>query len=87
MSDEEYDELAEKAIRTRQDLDEIIYGKPFETDANDIITVDIRSGITSIGDMAFMNCTALETVYYAGTEATRNSMAIGDYNECLINAE
>ena len=44
LSDEEYDELAEKAIRTRQDLYEIVYGNPFETDANDIITVDTVGG-------------------------------------------
>ena len=50
-------------------------------------SVTIPDGVTTIDLGAFENCTSLETVYYDGTQAEWNAIEIGEYNECLTNAE
>ncbi len=46
----------------------------------------IENGVTSIGDYAFDYCTQLSDVYYGGTEAQWQEIAIGSNNEALTNA-
>ncbi len=46
----------------------------------------IPSSVTSIGESAFSG-TALETVYYAGSEEEWGTVSIGDFNAELSNAE
>ena len=46
----------------------------------------IPESLTAIGTDAFASCTALENIYYAGTESQWSSIAIGDGNRFLENA-
>ena len=49
-------------------------------------TIAIPESIVSIGDLAFYSCTALETVYYSSSPEKWAEIAIGNSNECLLNA-
>ena len=42
---------------------------------------------TTIEDHAFLNCSSLQDVYYAGTQSEWDSISIVDNNTALINAE
>ncbi len=48
--------------------------------------ITIPYSVTSIGSGAFMFCSGLTDVYYAGTKEQWNKIAIGTQNECLTNA-
>ncbi|MBO4885101.1 MAG: leucine-rich repeat domain-containing protein, partial [Clostridia bacterium] len=48
--------------------------------------VTIPARVTSVVYSAFLNCTSLENVYFTGTQAQWNAIAIGSDNECLTNA-
>ncbi|MBR0414077.1 MAG: leucine-rich repeat protein [Clostridia bacterium] len=48
-----------------------------------LTTVTIGSGVTVIQNAAFQYCTALENVYYTGTQETWDAIEIGTVNECL----
>ena len=50
-------------------------------------TVEIESGVTSIGDGSFSGCNTLTDVYYAGTEAQWNAILFGSVNYALNNAK
>lgn len=52
-----------------------------------LTSINISKHITSIGERAFYGCDNLETVYYSGTPAKRNSMSIEPYNTCLTGAK
>lgn len=51
-----------------------------------LTSVNISISVTSIGDEAFSDCTALTDVYYSGAEAQWDQIAIGEYNDELLNA-
>ena len=48
--------------------------------------ITIPDSVTSIGEYAFSGCTSLTDVYYGGTEAQWNEVAIDDYNDALQTA-
>ena len=48
--------------------------------------ITIPDSVTGIGIYAFSSCYSLNKVYYGGTEAQRDAIAIGDYNEQLLSA-
>ncbi len=50
-------------------------------------SINISRYITSIGDAAFNDCDALETVYYGASPASRDSINIGAYNTPLTGAK
>ena len=52
----------------------------------DLNSIKLPNTVVSIGDAAFFNCNNLETVFYQGTERSRENIAIGARNEDLINA-
>ena len=52
-----------------------------------LTSVTIPNSVVDIGSGAFYVCSSLTTVYYSGTEEQWNAIAIGDYNEPLLNAE
>ncbi|MBE7057007.1 MAG: hypothetical protein E7388_06170 [Ruminococcaceae bacterium] len=58
----------------------------FDCCAN-LISMEIPSTITIIGEGAFSGCTSLETVYYYGTEAQWDAITLGSENENLTSAE
>lgn len=45
------------------------------------MNVTMTDSVTAIGDMAFLNCGSLATVYYAGSEAQRDAAYVGNANE------
>lgn len=49
-------------------------------------TVEIESGVTSIGDGSFSGCNTLTDVYFTGTEAQWNALSIDSANLALDNA-
>ena len=51
-----------------------------------LISVSLPSTMETIGSAAFKNCTALNDVYYNGTEEMANLIEIGDNNDSLLNA-
>ena len=51
-----------------------------------LISVSLPSTMESIGESAFNNCTSLELVKYNGTETKAAEIAIGESNDCLLNA-
>ncbi len=51
-----------------------------------LTSVTIPDSVTSIGNDAFYYCSSLTDVYYSGSEAEWNSIAIGAYNDDLLNA-
>ena len=51
-----------------------------------IKSVVIPEGVTKIGAAAFVGCTSLTDVYYDGTEAQWNEIAVGENNEPLTSA-
>ena len=51
-----------------------------------LTSITIPDSVTTIGYRAFSHCDSLTTVYYGGTEAQRDAIAIGDYNEQLLSA-
>lgn len=51
-----------------------------------LISVSLPSTMESIGTAAFNNCTSLELVKYNGTETKAAEIAIGESNDCLLNA-
>ena len=50
-------------------------------------SINISRYITSIGDAAFKDCDALETVYYGASPTARDSIDIGAYNTPLTGAK
>ena len=48
--------------------------------------VTLPASVETIAENAFLNCQALETVYFGGTEAQWNAIAVGEGNEALANA-
>ena len=55
-------------------------------DCSSLTSVTIPNSVTSIGYTAFLKCSSLTDVYYSGTEAQWNSIAIGYNNDPLNNA-
>ena len=51
-----------------------------------LTSVIIPDSVTSMGDFAFSGCSSLTDVYYSGSEAQWNQIAIDGYNDPLINA-
>lgn len=49
-------------------------------------TVEFNSVVEKVGDNAFLNCSSLETVNYAGTEKDKAEIVFGKNNDYLINA-
>lgn len=52
----------------------------------DLISITIPSSVKSIGEMAFGQCGALNSVYYKGTKTQWNSISFGSGNENLFKA-
>ena len=50
-------------------------------------SITIPESVTSIGNSAFKNCSALENVYYLGSEEQWEQIVISDYNNSLTNAK
>lgn len=55
-------------------------------DAQSLTTITIPRGVIGIGVGAFSGCSELRDVYYEGTEAEWNTIAIGPYNSGLTAA-
>ena len=55
-------------------------------DCYSLTSITIGSGVTSIGNYAFYGCTGLKDVYYGGSQNQWNKIAIGSYNDLLLNA-
>ena len=51
-----------------------------------LTNIIIPDSVSSIGGVAFYYCTSLDTVHYAGTEAQRADISIGNNNEYLTDA-
>ncbi len=51
-----------------------------------LTSITIPESVTSIGKYAFYYCTSLTDVYYGGSEAQWNEIAVGENNESLTNA-
>ena len=51
-----------------------------------LTSVTIGSGVTEIGEYAFIDCTCLETVNYRGTEAQWAQISMKDNSDELKNA-
>lgn len=51
-----------------------------------LTSVTIPDGVTSIGEYAFEWCSSLTDVYYGGSKSDWESITIGNYNDCLTNA-
>ncbi len=51
-----------------------------------VATVNVSDTVESIGKQAFNNCTAIKDVYYDGTKAMWEAVAIGTDNAPLLNA-
>ncbi len=56
------------------------------TDCASALTVSLPRSLTSIGENAFAACTGLTDVYYAGTEAEWDSIAIAEGNDPLLSS-
>ena len=55
-------------------------------ESSGLTSINIGNGVSSIVDYAFASCTGLTDVYYAGTEAEWNEIAIESGNEYLTGA-
>ncbi|MBQ3550940.1 MAG: leucine-rich repeat protein [Clostridia bacterium] len=55
-------------------------------DNQTITSVTVPDSVTEIGDSAFLGCSALETVYFKGTEEEWKAITVGKNNESLLNA-
>lgn len=53
---------------------------------HELTTITIPAGVTSIGDGAFANCSKLRHVYFVGTQAQWDAIAIGANNSYLTDA-
>lgn len=58
-------------------MDDLDYGAPWISHANDILTVQINNGVTSIGDNAFYGCSDLTSI-----NIPESITSIGDYTFC-----
>ena len=52
-----------------------------------LTSITIPNSVTSIGSYTFRNCDSLTDVYYSGTQNDWKKIDIGDYNECLTDAQ
>ena len=59
---------------------------PWENCSGSVKTVEIESGVTSIGDGSFSGCNTLTDVYFTGTEAQWNALSIDSANLALDSA-
>ena len=59
---------------------------PWAAFGEDITTLSLPVGITSIGDNAFAACTALTTVVFEGTETQKSAITVGAGNDVLYTA-
>ena len=55
-------------------------------DCINLESITIPDSVTSIGGFAFDDCTSLSDIYYTGTEAEWNKIAVYEYNDALLNA-
>ena len=51
-----------------------------------LTSIEIPNSVTSIGDVAFYNCSSLKDVYYTGTEEQWKKISIDSYNSELTSA-
>lgn len=56
------------------------------TDCTSLNSITIPDSVASIGSSVFRGCTSLADVYYWGTKATWDSIAVGTNNDLLTNA-
>ena len=56
-------------------------------ECNNLTSVTIPEGVTSVGESAFYMCTALEDVYFDGTQEQWDAVEIGGSNDPLLTAE
>ena len=55
-------------------------------DCRSLTNVSIPASVTSIGEWAFSGCSSLNHIYYGGTEAQWNAIAVGVGNDPLFSA-
>ena len=73
-------------------LPENCHGKSYEIynyafcDRDDLTSVVIGDGVTSIGEWAFLGCTSLTSVYYAGGESEWNDISIDDWSNSNLTS-
>lgn len=53
---------------------------------NSLVSITIPDSVTSIGEGIFFECDSLTDIYYSGSEAQWNRIAIGNYNYSLFDA-
>ena len=58
----------------------------YSVNTSDFVNVVIGSGVTSISEQTFHQCANLKNVFYKGTSEDWSKIAIGNYNDNLINA-
>ena len=56
------------------------------SDCEALTSITISGNITSIGKYAFSGCTALESVYFEGTESDWAKISLGSNNSSLTEA-
>ena len=61
-------------------------GKAAFANCSSLKSITIPIGVTSIDFHAFVGCTSLNTVYYEGTYNDWKHIYMGEFNQCLTNA-
>ena len=64
----------------------VVGGCAFEGCAS-LTSITIPDSVTSIGSGAFMDCTSLKTVYYAGSKEDWEKIEDAGFNDALLDAE